>query len=82
LGINVYGSLKSGFVFNVIGAYKKNNSKSSGVVSPNAGYFFIGEEGITLQARGGLQFYTNTDFNKEDYGLSLLTFDFSLGKSF
>ena len=35
-----------------------------------------------LNGTGGLQFYLNKDFNAEDYGLSMLTFDFSLGKSF
>ncbi len=81
-GLNLYTSSYSGFVVSLIGAYKKNDSKSSGVISPNAGYVYYGKSGITIQAKGGLQFYLNKDFNAEDYGLSMLTFDFSLGKSF
>ncbi|MBL8006543.1 MAG: hypothetical protein JNJ56_03370 [Ignavibacteria bacterium] len=81
-GLNVYTSSYSSFVISLIGAYKKNNSKSSGIISPNAGYVHYGKKGITIQARGGLQFYLNKDYNMEDYGLSMITFDFSIGKSF
>lgn len=81
LGINVYTRNYSGLMFGLICGYKKNDLKSTGIISPNAGYFFIGEKGITIQLRGGLQFYTKK-YDESSYGLEYLTFDCKIGYSF
>lgn len=81
-GLNGYGSAVSGLTAGILFGYQNNENESTGVISPNAGYFYIGKEGFTFQARGGLKFYTYKNYSSGSSGLEFITFDISFGKSF
>lgn len=82
-GFNYYGSTYSGLILSFLGGVKHNTYESSGIISPNIGYFSFGKRGLLFQFRGGIQFYTNTGYLDEGSSfLDYITFDISLGANF
>jgi hypothetical protein len=71
------------FPLSFLGGVKHNKYESSGIISPNIGYFSIGKRGLLFQFSRGIQFYTNIAYLDEGSSfLEYITFDISIEANF